>query len=235
VDGRPLSVNCPLGLDLNLNTVIQALQRVLRPFPVTNAKAPDTMPCMLREIRDALKDHQPHDLHQKANSAVLIPLFEYHGNIGLVLIHRSEKTGLHRGQMGFPGGMVEPADGGDLLQTALRESEEEINLFPPDVQIIGELSQRQTIVSELTVKPFVGIIPYPYNFSPDPIEVQGTTTATLNTLINDVITGDNSFELPPPIYPVNGQPVWGLTAKIITELLEVVGAVASSQKTPKTP
>ena len=63
-------------------------------------------------------------------------------------------------------------------------------------------------------------------------EVQTTTTATLNTLVADVITGNNSFELPPPIYPVNGQPVWGLTAKIITELLEVVGVAASSQKTP---
>ena len=187
---------------------------------------------MLRKIRDAFKDHQPHELHQKANSAVLIPLYEYNGNIGLVLIHRSETTGLHRGQMGFPGGMIESGDGGDLLQTALRESEEEINLFHEDVEIIGELSQRQTIVSELTVKPFVGIIPYPYSFSPDPIEVQSTNTATLNSLVNDVITGDNSFELPPPIYPVNGKPVWGLTAKIISELLEVVGAVASSQKPP---
>ncbi len=190
---------------------------------MTKANAPDTITFMLRKIRDAFKDHQPHELHQKANSAVLIPLYEYNGNIGLVLIHRSETTGLHRGQMGFPGGMIESGDGGDLLQTALRESEEEINLFHEDVEIIGELSQRQTIVSELTVKPFVGIIPYPYSFSPDPIEVQGTHTASLNTLVNGVITGDNSFELPPPIYPVNGKPVWGLTAMIITELLEVIG------------
>ncbi|MDF1525976.1 MAG: CoA pyrophosphatase [bacterium] len=190
---------------------------------MTKANVPDTISFMLRKIRDTLKDHQPHDLHQEANAAVLIPLFEYNGSIGLVLIHRSETKGLHRGQMGFPGGMAEPADGGDLLQTALRESEEELNLFPEDVQIIGELSQRQTIVSGLTVKPFVGIIPFPYNFSPDPVEVQSTHTAILSTLVNEVITGVNSFELPPPIYPVNGKPVWGLTAKIITELLEVIG------------
>ena len=136
--------------------------------------------------------------------------------VQLGLIQRSEDTGLHRGQMGFPGGMVEPGDSGDLLRTALRESEEEIMIFSEDVQIIGELEQ-------LTVKPYVGIIPYPYNFSPDPIEVQGTHMAALKALARDVITGDNSFELPPPIYPVNGKPVWGLTAKIITELLELIG------------
>jgi 8-oxo-dGTP pyrophosphatase MutT (NUDIX family) len=190
---------------------------------VTLTKAPYTILFMLKNIKDALKEHQAHDLQQRANSAVLVPIFEYNGSVGLVLIHRSETTGLHRGQMGFPGGMVEPEDGDDLAQTALRESQEEINLFSEDVQIIGELSQRQTIVSELTVKPYVGIIPYPYSFSPDPIEIQGTSIATLDDLVNNVITGKNSFELPPPIYPVKGKPVWGLTAKIITELLEVIG------------
>ena len=198
---------------------------------MTKLEAPVTMSSMLQKIRHSIKEHQPRDLHQTANSAVLIPLFEYNGKVGLVLIQRSETTGLHRGQMGFPGGMVEPEDSGDLVRTALRESEEEINLFHEDVQIIGELSQRQTILSELTVKPFVGIIPYPYNFSPDPVEVTGTCTATLNTLVNDVITGDNSFELPPPIYPVNGKPVWGLTAKIITELLDLVGPVIQDPRT----
>ena len=177
---------------------------------------------MLHTIRDVLKSYRPRELSQKANSAVLISLFENNGSVGLVLIQRSEDTGLHRGQMGFPGGMVEPKDNGDLLRTALRESQEEIMLFSEDVQIIGELTQRQTMVSELTVKPFVGIIPYPYNFSPDPVEIQGTYTADLKNLAKDVIIGDNPFELPPPIYPVAGKPVWGLTAKIITELLEVL-------------
>ena len=194
-----------------------------RPFRVTKGKAPDTIPSMLNMIRHALENHRPRDHSQKANSAVLIPLFEHNNRIGLVLIQRSEKTGLHRGQMGFPGGMVEPGDNGDLVRTALRESEEEIMIFSEDVEIIGELAQRQTIVSELTVKPFVGIIPFPYSFSPDPVEVQGTYTAALSALAKDVITGDNPFGLPPPVYPVEGKPVWGLTAKMITELLEIIG------------
>ncbi len=201
---------------------------------MTKIQVSDTMPAMLDSIKKALKEHHPQDLPQRANAAVLVPLFEHNGSVGLVLIHRSADKGLRRGQMGFPGGMIETVDNGDLLQTALRESEEEIMLFSEDVQIIGELVQRQTIVSDLTVKPFVGIISYPYNFSPDPIEVQGTHTVTLGALAKDIITtGNNPFDLPPPIYPVNGKPVWGLTANIITELLEIVNPVIQNSKSEK--
>ncbi len=59
---------------------------------------------MLRAIEEALKNHRPQDLPQKANAAVLVPLFEFEQGVGLVLIQRSEEEGLHRGQMGFPGG-----------------------------------------------------------------------------------------------------------------------------------
>jgi len=177
---------------------------------------------MIHSIEKALKDHNPEDLPQKARAAVLVPLFESEKGVGLVLIQRSENEGPHRGQMGFPGGMVEPGDNGSLLQTALREAKEEIMIFPEDVKIIGELSQRQTILSELSVKPYVGVIPYPYNFIPDLTEVQDTYTAYLAALDREVMMGENSFDLPPPVYPVSGKPVWGLTGRMIMELLELI-------------
>ena len=177
---------------------------------------------MLRSIVKALKRHHPKDLPQKANAAVLVPLFEDITGTGLVLIHRAKDIGPHSGQMGFPGGMTEPGDQGDLLQTALRESNEELGVRPEDVEIIGELAQRRTIVSNLTVKPFVGVIPYPYEFKPDPKEVQGVNTAALKELLDGEFKTENPFNLPGPIYPVDGKPVWGLTAKMITELLEII-------------
>ena len=178
---------------------------------------------MLHGIRTALESYKPTDLPRRANSAVLIPLLEREGDVEVVLIQRSEEIGHHRGQMGFPGGMVEARDNGDLLSTALRESQEEIRILREDVEVIGELSQRRTITSELTVKPFVGIIPAPYIFTPDPREVQAVHTASLGTMAREVMRGWNPFHLPPPVYPVNGRAVWGLTARIITELLEVTG------------
>jgi 8-oxo-dGTP pyrophosphatase MutT (NUDIX family) len=155
-----------------------------------------------------------------ANSAVLVPLFASGSDAGVVFIHRSKDGGPHSAQMGFPGGMAEAGDEGDLLRTALRESEEELGIKPNDVQIIGELDQRPTIVSGLVVKPFVGIIPWPYALTPDPAEVQSAHASTLRIMGREVMNGANPFNLPPPVYPVDGRPVWGLTARIVTELLE---------------
>jgi len=177
---------------------------------------------MLSAIANALKSYQPKDLPQKANASVLIPLFQDSTDTGLVLIHRAEDTGPHSGQMAFPGGMVEVRDRGDLLATALRESREEIGVLPDDVRIIGTLAQRRTVLTSLTVKPFVGVIPYPYPFQPDGREVQGINTAALRDLRQCVMAGENPYNLPPPVYPVDGKPVWGLTAKMITELLGII-------------
>ena len=176
----------------------------------------------MRLIEKALRDHNPEDLPQKANAAVLVPLFEGREGAGLVLIHRAHDIGPHSRQMGFPGGMAEPADQGDLLLTALRETSEEIGVRPDDVEIIGELAQRRTVLSNLTVKPFVGVIPHPYEFKPDYREVQEVYTALLEDLLHGMFRGENPFDLPPPVYPVQGMPVWGLTARMITELLEVI-------------
>ena len=184
----------------------------------------DTISPMLDNIRKAL--NTPFVGIQKpagdlaANSAVLVPLFATGSDVGVVFIHRSKDGGPHSAQMGLPGGMAEERDNGDLLRTALRESEEELGINPEDVEIIGELDQRPTIVSGLVVKPFVGIIPWPCTLSPDPVEVQGIHATTIRTMRREVMEGDNPFNLPPPVYPVDGRPVWGLTARIIGELLE---------------
>ena len=177
---------------------------------------------MLEILVNALKEYHPRNLPDKANAAVLVPLFEDMNGTGLVLIHRAEDSGPHSGQMGFPGGMVEIRDRGDLLATALRESKEEIGLHPDDVKIIGTLAQRRTILTSLTVKPFVGVIPYPYDFTPDSKEVQAVVTADIEDLAANVMMTGNPYGLPPPVYPMDNQPIWGLTAKMITELLGLV-------------
>ena len=155
-------------------------------------------------------------------SAVLVPVFETVGTLGVILIRRSERIGLHRGQMGFPGGISEEIDGGDLLRTALRETEEELGLPHDDVHVVGRLSARNTYTTKIMVTPFVGIIPFPYLFSPDPVEVRSVHPARLKDLAEAVYRGDNPFSLPPPVYPLDDQPVWGLSARILTELLEVL-------------
>lgn len=184
---------------------------------------------MLDRTRKLLSSHE----HQaksppegvEARAAVLVPLFEYRGALGVVLIKRSERMGTHRGQIGFPGGMVEPADREDLLSTALREAEEELGILPSDIDILGRLSDRHTVASGILVSPFVGWIPFPYSFSSDPVEVASFYSSPLKSLLETREEGENSFDLPGPVYLLGTYPVWGLTGRILMELAEVLEPV----------
>lgn len=187
---------------------------------------------MWDEIRQALAAHQQDENssqevkpEDETLSAVIVPLFLARNKLGVLFIERSERVGLHRGQIGFPGGMMEDKDRGDPVRTALRETEEEIGLFPDMITILGRLKTRRTDTTGITVTPFVASIPFPYTFSPDPVEIKGMHTGLLET-VRDTESGQgNPFELPPPVYTIDEKPVWGLTAAIFTELLEVLAPV----------
>ena len=75
----------------------------------------------------------------------------------------------HKGEVSFPGGMYEETDG-DILNTALRECSEEIGVKRDDVEIIGRLDDVYTLTG-FVITPYVGIIPYPYEFRTNPEEV----------------------------------------------------------------
>ena len=158
-------------------------------------------------------------------SAVIVPLFMVAGEIGVLIIERSDHVKLHRGQMGFPGGMMEDKDNGDLLRTAVRETDEELGIFSDQINIFGKLKTRKTHTTGIIVTPFVGSIPFPYTFSPDPLEVKSMHTASLVQLLKTVQGEDNQFDLPPPVYTIDKRPVWGLTAGILAELAQVLEPV----------
>ncbi|TNF48332.1 CoA pyrophosphatase [bacterium] len=184
---------------------------------------------MLDQVQKLLATHksEPQDLPAGAHTraAIVAPLFEHNGELGIVLIKRSESIGIHRGQIGFPGGMVEPGDNQDLLQTALREAEEELGIIPSEITILGRLSDRHTVVSGILVSPFVGEIPFPYSFSPDPVEVESYHSIYLKSLLETREEALRSFDLPEPVYLLGNLPVWGLTARIIVELAAVLEPV----------
>ena len=97
-------------------------------------------------------------------AGVLIPMYEKDGEHFVIFTLRTETVEHHKGQISFPGGAFNPGDE-NLLDTALRESFEEIGLFPSDVEVMGELDDQVT-VSNFRITPFVGFIPYPYTFHP---------------------------------------------------------------------
>ena len=106
----------------------------------------------------------------RRQAAVLLPLFRNATDYHLLFTKRTETVRQHKGQVSFPGGSFEPADG-DLQTTALRESYEEVGIQPEHVTILGRLDDLATFSTSFTISPFVGLIPYPYPFRPNPLEV----------------------------------------------------------------
>jgi 8-oxo-dGTP pyrophosphatase MutT (NUDIX family) len=102
-------------------------------------------------------------------AAVLIPLYRSGNGLVAVFTKRAADLRRHAGEISFPGGRQDPDE--ELLDTALREAEEEIGLERDDVRLVGALPPTGTIVTNYAVYPFVGLIEPGRTFRPNPIEV----------------------------------------------------------------
>ena len=158
-------------------------------------------------------------------AAVLLPLFEKEGEPHVLLTRRTEEMRSHRGQISFPGGRRDPEDP-SLLHTALRETEEEIGLAARDVRILGELDDLLT-VTDYIVTPYVGIIPHPYPFRVSEREIAEMIEAPLDAFLNPVGIRVSSWQeyqgkrYRTYFFNVGPHIVWGATAKILIQLLEL--------------
>lgn len=149
-------------------------------------------------------------------SAVLIPLFYSQGQYHILFTERSDEVNFHKGQVCFPGGTQEPSDSG-LLQTALRETEEEIGLRANDVEILGELDDIITLTSNYVISPFVAFIPHPYPFKADSREIKDIFLVPLSFLMDEANFRQDSYE-----YEYEGHTIWGATARILRQFLDLL-------------
>ena len=111
-------------------------------------------------------------------AAVLVPILIDNGEARVVYTVRKEDLADHAGQISFPGGSAESADG-SLMETALREAEEEIDLSPGLVEVIGELEEMYIPPSNFRVSPFVGLLPPEAELVLAPDEVEEIFTVSL--------------------------------------------------------
>ena len=109
-------------------------------------------------------------------AAVLLVLYAKDGEYCVLLNKRSEEVEYHKGEISFPGDARDPEDK-DFLDTALRETEEEMGIDRKDVTILGELDEVVT-TSRFHVKVFVGSIAYPYKFKPSAMEIGSPSAIT---------------------------------------------------------
>lgn len=159
-------------------------------------------------------------------SAVLILFYPYRDAIYLPLILRPQYDGVHAGQMAFPGGRMERTDR-DLIQTALREAQEEIGIRVQDVTVLGQLTELYIPPSNFYVQPVVATLAARPDFYPDPREVDAVVEVKLDTLLDKTIVSDSQIQVrgvtvDAPYYQIDGYRVWGATAMMIAELLAVI-------------
>ena len=181
-------------------------------------------------FRKILAEHTPYTLPHdptRRQAAVLLPLFKNAADYHLVFTKRTDTVRHHKGQVAFPGGSFEPGDG-TLLRTALRESAEELGIQPEDVTVLGRLDDSPTFSTSFIISPFVGVIPYPYPFRPDPIEVAAVFDTPLSVLADPAVvqtyvrTREDGATIVDYEYHVQGHVIWGATARIIHYLLRLI-------------
>jgi 8-oxo-dGTP pyrophosphatase MutT (NUDIX family) len=159
-------------------------------------------------------------------AAVLVPLYRDNGDYGVIFTKRSERMSKHRGQIAFPGGGHEPQDR-SLEHTALRESSEEIGLQPDHVRVLGQLDDLLTNNSNYLVRPYVGVIPYPYDFILDHRETDYIIEVPLNFLrennpVSQVVREHEGRVVQSFFFDYNEHIIWGATAKIIKQFLDLL-------------
>jgi 8-oxo-dGTP pyrophosphatase MutT (NUDIX family) len=160
------------------------------------------------------------------NAAVLILLYKKNDQLFTLLMKRPEYKGPHSNQISFPGGKLEKGDR-DLRHTALRETQEETGIDISLIQVLGELSPLDIPVSRIEVLPVVGYYPGVPSFKPDPSEVQYLIEAPLSDFLNPDTTQEKIKTIlcklvRVPYYNIDGNQVWGATAMILSEFLEIV-------------
>lgn len=160
-------------------------------------------------------------------SAVLLLFYPEASGVYFPLIKRPSYPGAHSGQVSFPGGKVEPDDP-DLVYTALREAEEEIGIDPGKVEVLGRLTDLYIPKSNFLVSPVLGFLAEKPRFVPEKREVERIIPTALS-IVGQAQIRQRTYvsigagrQVETPYFALDGEVVWGATAMILSELLQLL-------------
>ena len=158
-------------------------------------------------------------------AAVLLPILD-RGEPRLVFAKRTDRVAHHRGQVSFPGGIVDPGDP-SAEAAALRESEEEIGLPRTAVEVLGALDDTETVATPFVITPFVGVVRGSVRLQPDGSEIEKVIEIPVAALLAPGSFRVEQWErdgVRRPVYFFDyaGETVWGATARILKQYLDLV-------------
>lgn len=178
---------------------------------------------MKQRLKQLLSQRQKKHIRDESRvpAAVLLPIYFKQGQYYILFTKRTLTVRDHKGQISFPGGSYQDEDG-ILLETALRESTEEIGLRAEDVEILGELDDELSLTSNYTISPFVGLIPWPYQFQANEEETEEIIKVPIPALMDkncqypEIQNGEvaNSYHYQEKV-------IWGATARILGQFLDI--------------
>jgi 8-oxo-dGTP pyrophosphatase MutT (NUDIX family) len=184
-------------------------------------------PSWILELRARLEEPPPTRLpaEESRRAAVLVPLFVDAQELWVLLARRSDELPHHQGQIAFPGGSLELGE--SPWEGALREAREEIGLEPARVLRLGLLDEAST-PSGFHIIPCVGAVPYPVETVIDEGEIAEVFAVPLSALASPQLVEQQRVEIDGlpreiTIFHVGRHRIWGLTARVLFNLLERLG------------
>ena len=173
------------------------------------------------------------ELSMVKQSSILLLLFPEGDHLYTCLTKRPRTMRYHPGQISFPGGKVEKEDLSAEM-TALREAREEVGLDHAGIEILGKLSDLYVEVSKFSIQPFLAWADQKPDFVVDYGEVEELILFPVSDFVlNEVISETEMETVSGPLqikyYPFNGEIVWGATAMILSELIEILKKQNSNQ------
>ncbi len=158
-------------------------------------------------------------------AAVLIPIVD-RGVPMIAFAKRTDRVAHHKGQISFPGGIVDPTDA-SLLHAALRECEEEVGLPRAHIEPLGALDDTETVATQFVITPFVGLVREPVPWQPDGEEIEKVIEVPFAALIEEgsfrvEMWERDGVERPVYFFDYEGETIWGATARILVHYLDLV-------------
>lgn len=159
-------------------------------------------------------------------AGVLTLLYPWNDILFLVLTKRTERMRYHQSQISFPGGRQEPGE--DLVHTALRETCEELGVQPESLRLLGTLTPLYIPPSNTCIHPVVAALPQRPSFARSPEEVEEVIEVPVAHLrdpknVHEELWTIRGIPVRVPFYLFKGNKIWGATAMVLAELLELLG------------